>query len=236
MLRERPFELSEFVRYLASHEANGSDTLPPLSELSAELGIGVPALREQLEVARALGFVEVRPRTGTRRLRYDFLPALRQSVGYAIALDEAYFETYADLRKHVEAAYWHEAVRLLTDEDKARLQDILSRAWRRLKGNPIQIPHEEHKHLHLAIFSRLNNPFVHGLLQAYWEAYEAVGLNVYTDYDYLQEVWRYHQRMVDAVCAGDFEAGHTALLEHTDLIHHRAEEELDRQSTQGQAE
>lgn len=223
MLRERPFELSEFMRYLAAHQVNGSESLPPLSDLSAELGIGVSALREQLEVARALGFVEVRPRTGTRRLRYEFLPAVRQSVGYAIAMDEGYFERYADLRKHVEAAYWFEATPLLTAEDQARLQEILARAWKRLRGNPVQIPHEEHKQLHLAIFSRLDNLFVHGLLQAYWEAYEAVGLNVYTDLNYLQEVWQYHQKMVDAICAGDFAAGYQALVEHTDLIHHRPE-------------
>jgi DNA-binding FadR family transcriptional regulator len=181
----------------------------------------VSQLREQLEVARALGFVEVRPRTGTRRLRYEFLPALRQSVGYAIALDESYFEQFADLRKHVEAAYWFEAVRRLTPEDHARLQEILARAWGKLKGDPIQIPHEQHRQLHLAIFARLENPFVHGILQAYWEAYEAVGLNVFTDYRYLQEVWQYHQAMVDAICAGDFDAGYRALLEHTDLIHQR---------------
>lgn len=221
MLRERPLELSEFMRYLATHEVNGGGTLPPLTDLSAELGISVSALREQLEVARALGFVEVRPRTGMRRLRYDFLPALRQSVGYAMALDEGHFEQFADLRKHVESAYWFEAVRLLTNEDHARLKDILARAWSRLKGSPVQIPHEEHKQLHLTIFGRLDNPFVHGLLQAYWEAYEAIGLNVYTDYNYLREVWQYHQAMVDSICSGDFEAGYRALLEHTDLIHHR---------------
>jgi DNA-binding FadR family transcriptional regulator len=221
MLRERPFELSEFMRHLATHEANGSESLPSLTDLSAELGISVSALREQLEVARALGLVEVRPRTGTRRLHYHFLPALRQSVGYAITLDEGYFEHFADLRKHVEAAYWFEATRQLTPEDHARLQEILTRAWSRLRGTPVQIPHEQHRQLHLAIFARLENPFVHGILQAYWEAYEAVGLDVFTDYSYLQEVWRYHQAMVDAICAGDFEAGYKALMEHTDLINQR---------------
>jgi DNA-binding FadR family transcriptional regulator len=223
MLHERTIELSEFMRYLATHQADGNETLPPLAELSAQLGIGVAALREQLEVARALGYVEVRPRTGTRRLRFDFLPALRQSVGYAITLDEGYFERYSDLRKHVETAYWHEAVNLLTAADHARLHEILEHAWRRLGGDPIQIPHEEHKQLHLTIFSQLDNPFVYGILQAYWEAYEAVGLNVYTDLDYLREVWRYHQAMVDAICEGDFEAGYNALVEHTDLIHHRSQ-------------
>jgi DNA-binding FadR family transcriptional regulator len=223
MLRERPFELSEFMRYLAAQQVNGSGALPSLNQLSNELGISVSALREQLEVARALGFVEVRPHTGTRRLEYQFLPALRQTVGYAMALDVGYFEQFADLRKHIESAYWFEAVQLLTNEDHERLKNIITRAWSRLRGSPVQIPHEEHKQLHLTIFSRLENPFVHDLLKAYWEAYEAVGLNLYTDYNYLQEVWRYHQSMVDSICAGDFEAGYRALLDHTDLIHHRPE-------------
>ena len=75
MLRERlSIDISDFMRYLAAHDgAEGS--LPPLTDLSRELGISVAALREQLEVARALGLVEVRPRTGTRRLAYSFAPA-----------------------------------------------------------------------------------------------------------------------------------------------------------------
>jgi DNA-binding GntR family transcriptional regulator len=61
-----------------------------------------------------------------------------------------------------------------------------------------------------------------GILEAYWEAYEAVGLNVYADYEYLQEVWSYHQKMVDAICRGDFELGYQALVEHKDLLYHRS--------------
>lgn len=222
MLRDRIAQesLSEFLRYLAAHEQDETG-LPALTDLSRELGTSVASLREQLEVARALGLVEVRPRTGIRRLPYSFLPAVRQSLGYAMALDEDRFAAYADLRKHVEAAYWHEAVKKLTDEDQARLRSLMERAWAKLNGAPIQIPHDEHKQLHLTIFGRLNNPFVSGILEAYWEAYEAIGLNVFTDYQYLQEVWRYHQQMVDAICNQDYEAGYKALLEHTDLIYHR---------------
>jgi DNA-binding GntR family transcriptional regulator len=62
---------------------------------------------------------------------------------------------------------------------------------------------------------------VTGILEAYWEAYEAVGLNLYTDYDYQQKVWVYHQRMVDAIESGDYQAGYQALVEHKDLIYHR---------------
>jgi DNA-binding FadR family transcriptional regulator len=199
--------ISEFMRYLAAH-SQAEENLPALNSLSSELGVSVASLREQLEVARALGLVEVRPRTGIRRLPYRFLPALRQSLSYAMALEDANFQRFADLRKHVEAAYWHEAVQKLMPEDHEKLHGLIERAWNKLDGRPIQIPHEEHKQLHLTIYGRLDNLFVSGILEAYWEAYESIGLNVFTDYNYLREVWGYHQKMVDSICGGDFDAGY----------------------------
>lgn len=222
MLKERfSSDLSEFLRYLATHEEveNG---IPPLKDLSVKLKVSLASLREQLEVARALGLVEVRPRLGTKRREYSFTPAIRQSLSYALALNNDHFREYSELRNHVESAFWHKAVQKLTEEDKQELQNLVARAWEKLKSNPIQVPHEEHRDLHLKIYSRLENPFVTGILEAYWEAYEAVGLNVFAGgYEYLQEVWQYHQKMVEAICSGNYEAGYEALTQHTDLLYHR---------------
>jgi DNA-binding FadR family transcriptional regulator len=217
--RINPDSLSEFLRYLAQHGDENGQQLPALSDLSRELGVSIASLREQLEVARALGLVEVRPRTGTKRLPYSFTPAVRQTLDYAITYDKNNFEAFADLRQHVEIAYWYEAVGLLTLEDHDNLRNLVSRAWEKLRGNPIQIPHEEHRELHLGVYRRLNNPFVTGLLEAYWGAYEAVGFNFYTDLNYLEEVWHYHQKMVDGICNQDFDSGYKALNDHTDLIY-----------------
>ena len=222
MLRERISpDISEFLRYLAAHpEAESS--LPSLSDLSKELGVGVPALREQLEVARALGLVEVKPGTGIRRKVYSFTPAVRQSLRYALALNDDHFRKFAEMRNHLEASYWHEAVGRLTEKDKEELQAIVTSALGKIHRAPVQVPHEEHRKLHLLIFSRLENPFVTGVLEAYWEAYEAVGLNVFVGgYEYLQEVWQYHQQMVESICSGKFEIGYDALVKHTDLLYHR---------------
>jgi DNA-binding FadR family transcriptional regulator len=222
-----PLELnSEFMQYLASignGDTPGKDPvqLPSLVELSKQLGLSVSALREQLEVARAMGLVEVRPRTGIRRLPYSFLPAVRHSLSYAIKLDRSYFDAFSDLRNQIEAAFWNQAVQQLTTEDHTVLRFLMEKAWEKLRGNPIQIPHTEHRQLHLCIFGRLGNPFVQGILEAYWDAYEAVGLNVFADYHYLVEVWEYHHKMVDAIISGDPEAGFQALEEHKDLLYHR---------------
>src|SRR5215208_5875220 len=129
MLRERFIpDISEFLRYLATHQEvdNG---LPPLKQLSIELRVGLASLREQLEVARALGLVEVRPRLGMKRRDYSFTPAIRQSLGYALALDDEHFRKYSELRNHVESAFWYEAVRKLTEADKQELQSLVRRAW-----------------------------------------------------------------------------------------------------------
>jgi DNA-binding FadR family transcriptional regulator len=223
MLRDRLSpEISEFMRYLATH-SEVDDGLPSLKDLSDQLGLSLASLREQLEVARALGLVEVRPRLGTRRREYTFAPAVRQSLQYALALNDEHFRKYSELRNHVEAAFWFEAVVKLTDTDKVELQTLVARAWEKLRGVQIQVPHEEHRALHLSIYRRLENPFVTGILEAYWDAYETVGLNVFAGgYEYLQEVWRYHEKMVASICNGDYKAGHEALTAHTDLLYHRS--------------
>jgi DNA-binding FadR family transcriptional regulator len=216
---------SEFIQYLITTSQEGQpDRLPPLSEISQTLGISVARLREQLEVARALGMVEVRPRTGIRRLPYNFLPAVRQSLSYCLELDPDCFYPFADLRTHIEAAYWGTAVCKLTGEDHTILRNLVAAAWEKLRGTPVQIPHVEHRELHLTVFRRLGNPFVLGILEAYWEAYEQFGLNLYTDYHYLEQVWNYHQKMVDAICQGNFDEGYQALVEHTGLIRYRHSE------------
>ena len=217
---------TEFLDYLVASTQNNqaeadSKQLPSLQEMSKEIGVSVATLREQLEVAKVLGLVEVRPRTGIRRLPYTFSPAVRQSLSYAIQIDLRHFDEFSDLRNQIEAAYWDHAVRLLTPEDHANLQSLVELAWRKLRGQPVQIPHIEHRRLHLGIYHRLQNPFVNGILEAYWDAYEAVGLNLFADYAYLTEVWTYHQQMVDAIHQGNPRAGFQALIEHKDLLHHR---------------
>lgn len=211
---------SEFFNYLVEHTQDqpNNKQLPSLNVLSNELGVSVASLREQLEVAKALGLVEVRPRRGIKLLPYTFLNAVWQSVSFAIHVDRKYFDMFADLRKHIELAFWYEAVSALTAEDKADLQALVAKAVDKLRGTPIMIPHEEHREFHLLIYRQLGNPFVTGILEAYWNSYEAIGLSVFTDLRYLEGVWEYHRKMAEAISNSDYEAGYQALIDHADLL------------------
>ena len=210
---------SEFLRYLLTNGCEPGARLPSLDEISGEIGISVGKLREQFEVARMLGLVEASPRRGIRCLPYDFRPAVRLSLMVALALEPGAFRSFSTLRIHLETAFWEEAVALLTDEDKAHLHELVAQAKAKLNNERAQIPFAEHRAFHLGIFCKLENPFVLGLLEAYWDAYDAVELSTYADYSYLHGglgLSPAHRRCL--VTPSDYTAGKEALIQHMRLI------------------
>jgi DNA-binding GntR family transcriptional regulator len=139
----------------------------------------------------------------------------------ALALDKEYFDAFSSLRVHLEVGFWDEAVALLEPEDHAHLRALVRSAFNKLHQARVQIPYPEHRDLHLTIYSRLDNPFVTGLLAAYWDGYEFVELNTYADYSYLKRVWQYHERIVEAICQREYGLGKQLLIEHMGLLSSR---------------
>ena len=203
---------SELLQYLVANGVPVGERVPTLTELSDALGISVGKLREQLEVARHLNIVSVRPRKGIRREPFDFRPALLTSLLFGLATDEATFRQFSQLRQAVETGFWLEAVAQLTPADIENLRALVSRAWAKLRGNPPHIPNQEHREFHLSFFARLDNPFVKGLLEAYWDAYDAVEITAFASYQYWLDVWNYHEKIVDALCANEFDQGRQLLV------------------------
>jgi DNA-binding GntR family transcriptional regulator len=159
-------------------------------------------------------------------LPYSFTPAVTKSLAYAVSINKDTFRQFSDLRNHIETSYWYQAVSSLTADDIETLKNIVQRAQKKLQSAPIQIPHPEHCLLHLTIYSRLDNIFVQGILEAYWYIYEAIGLNVYEDQKYLERVWVFHQQMVDSIAEGDFLSGYQALIAHMDLLFQREQKNV----------
>ncbi|HSM23239.1 MAG TPA: hypothetical protein VK856_00055, partial [Anaerolineaceae bacterium] len=98
--------LSELLKYFSDRSTKGDVQIPSLPALSKKLKISIASLREQLEVARVLGFVDVRPRTGIRLLPYSFTPSLLLSISYALSISNNFFDQFRDLRNHLESSYF----------------------------------------------------------------------------------------------------------------------------------
>jgi DNA-binding FadR family transcriptional regulator len=224
LLSAPQFDLdSDLLNYIVTSGFQPGDRLPSINELQEadKLGVSASKVREQLEVARALGLVEVRSKTGMRLQEYDFAPAVRLSLFYALATNLHNFELFSAVRTHLEVAFWNEACALLTADDMDEMRGYIDEARAKLNSQWIHIPNQEHRAFHLAVFKHLENPFVLGLLEAYWDAYDAVERHRYTEYAYMQKVWDYHERILNGICAGDFEASKAAFIEHTHLLRYQ---------------
>ncbi|MCA9949289.1 MAG: FadR family transcriptional regulator [Anaerolineales bacterium] len=209
---------SPFLKYIIAKQFAPGERLPTLNEISDELGVSIGKLREQLEVARSLGLVSVRPRLGIQREVFDFNQIVLEGMLFSLATEETSFKQVSQLRQVIEIGFWHKAVVLLTSADKEQLRTLIAQAWLKLRGEPAHIPNSEHRAFHLTIYSRLDNPFVQGLLSAYWDAYDASELTRFASYDYWIRVWTYHERIVAALCDNNFDAGLILLQEHFALL------------------
>lgn len=213
------------LQYIIDKELTSSGGEPvklsPMDDLAHELGVSRGKLREELVAVEAYGVVEMRPGDGTYVCPFDFYTAIRTLVLYGTACDWKHFDHFYKLRVQIEIGFWEEAVGRLTEEDKQALQHILEHAERKLKASWAEIPHREHRDLHLFVFRRLENEFVQGLLKAYWDTYEAVGMHRYFDYAYYEKIWAGHRKMVEAIVAGKLEEGKQAMTEHFVLLEDR---------------
>ncbi len=225
------------LQYIIDEGLLGEDgepvKLPPLDRLASELGVSRGKLREELIAAEAYGMIDMRPGDGTYIRPFDFYAATRPLILYAIASDRRNFDHFYRLRARLEVAFWDDGVRALGPAEHDRLERILRRAERKLKGTPVEIPHEEHRIFHVLIFSRLDNSFAQGLLKAYWDAYEAVGLHRYFDFSYYERMWASHRAMVQAILDERYEEGKQTLIEHFTLLADRLQEEKEREGPGG---
>src|SRR4051794_5017098 len=125
---------SDLLKYIVEEGFQPGDRLPTINELQEDdrLGISISKVREQLEVARALGLVEVKSKTGMKMKPYSFSPAVRLSLFFALAQDQHNFELFGEVRNHIEVAFWNEACERLLDEDKQVMRECLLKAQAKL--------------------------------------------------------------------------------------------------------
>ena len=110
------------------------------------------------------------------------------------------------------------ACALLNEADLDIMQGCIDSANQKLDSPPIHIPNPEHRQFHLTVFKHLKNTFVLGILEAYWDLYEEVGVNRYMDFSYLRKVWDYHSIILQHIRRGQFDDARLAFIEHTSLL------------------
>ncbi len=209
--------LSPVLEFIAD-ATRQDEPIPSIPELSSQLRISTASVREQLEVPKELGFVDVRTRTGIQKHDFCLTRPLTLCMTYGLRIDPDLFQEYASLRRQLEIAYWYEACALLEKFHIQELQELVERAFWKINQTPVVIPTLEHRKFHLTIYHPLNNRVLNSVLETYWDLYEASQLQFYRNHEYLETVWSYHRQILDAIASKAYEKGYEALVTHFDLM------------------
>lgn len=213
------------LSYLAISAKEGK-SIPSIAQLSNDLGLSTASLREQLEVARQLEFVEVKTRTGIQTSSFSAAPAICLAYRYGLELEPDLIWDIISVRQHLELSYWQEAVVHLTKKDVQYLSELIESAFSKISSQPVVIPIEEHKEFHLSIYRSLDNCFLNGLLEAYWQIYQETEVRVYSDKTYLESIWAYHRKIQQAIAAKEYDLGYQALMTHFEIVRTQRKAEL----------
>lgn len=208
---------NKLLQYLADAGRFNWD-IPSISELSRLLGMSTASVREQLEVARSLGIVEVKPRLGIQKLPYSLNSVLTLSLRYGVQMEPGLSDEVAELRKHLEQAYWYEAVAQLKAEDLQYLNAIVDEAMRKVHNTPVLLPRQEHREFHLGIYRPLGNGLLYSLLESFWDLFTESEISIYADQTFLENTWVWHRKMLVAIEKHEYEQGYEALCIHFDAV------------------
>lgn len=212
----KPAKLA-LLSYLAKIVKEGK-SIPSIAQLGKELGLSNAAVREQLEVARQLELVEVKTKTGIQVSPFSINPAICLASKYGIEINPELLWDLLSVRQHLELAYWQEAVVKLSNEDVEYLGSLVESAMTKIGKRPLVAPIQEHREFHLSIYRPLNNTYLNGILEAYWDLFHESEVRLYNDHTSLINVWNHHQKIYQAIVAKQYEVGYQALRTHFELV------------------
>ena len=143
----------QIQRLIASGALKPGDRLPAERELAAKFGVGRSSLRDAIRTLEVMGIVESRQGSGTvvRDLSTDSLVVPLASV---LAHKRGLVVELLDVRRMIEPALAARAAANATEEELARLEDIVRRQAEKVRRGEPSIEEDSEFHYTIALAAR----------------------------------------------------------------------------------
>ncbi len=143
----------QIQRLIANGALSPGDRLPPERELAAKFGVGRSSLRDAIRTLEVMGIVESRHGAGTvvRDLSTDSLVVPLASV---LAHKRELVAELLDVRRMIEPALAARAAANATEEELARLEDIVRRQAEKVRRGERSIEEDSEFHYTIALAAR----------------------------------------------------------------------------------
>lgn len=164
--------------------------------LAEELGVSRNPVRESIRALEATGLIEVFPRRGA----------------YVVDVDPTDLAQLLEVRAVLEAHAAGQAAALRNEEDMAELDRCLAQGSAASARDDLIAAAECHRDFHIAIEKASANPYIGTTANPLRQRTELVFSMLSDSRGMLS--WEEHQRMRDAIAAGDAESAAASALDH----------------------
>lgn len=208
--------LRELVRSIVTGELAPEDVLPPEAELSTEFGVSRTVIRETMKRLQEKGMVQVVQGRGTHVLPHTTWNVLDPLVLATMISNDRTLGVLDDLsvvRGALEAAMAASAAEAVNDQARAQLQDRLALMTETI--NDSAAFRDADVQFHLTVMELSENALAENIARTL--IVHAVDSDRYTGVDparAFELTIEEHERIVEAISAGDREAARVAMGEH----------------------
>ena len=201
--------------YIIEHGLGIGDVLPPENTFSKQLGVSRNILREALGRYRILGILESRQKVGSVIIRLFPDDPYRCFFPFLERQGPVMHAKLAEFRSCLETGAAIAMVRNVTDEDLARLEEILQP----LKATKdLQLRHKLEVRFHETLLRSAHNDFINSLIPlaiSFLSNRSLITGKLYTQKRYMKMLGDSHQRIFDALKARKLKALQRELMTHT---------------------
>lgn len=196
----------ELGAQIADGRLKAGDSLPTEAELSRQHGVSRTVVREAVRLLAAKSLVSVGPKVGTRvqaEHEWNMLDADVMQWHLKAERRQPFVEALYEMRIVNEPAASRLAARRITAQDRDRLREALCGMRDNPRGSPELIAADIA--FHRIILEASGNPLLRSL-GALIEKSLSISFSLSWRQNPQDETVRQHERVCDAICAGDEEA------------------------------
>jgi DNA-binding FadR family transcriptional regulator len=233
----RPPRLHEAVEayleeMILSRQYQPGDSLPSEHEMAAQLEVSRTVVRDAIRALTTKGLVGIRHGVGT-----FVTDSGREKLAEALALslrrgDYSPWELY-QVRRGLEMVVVELAVETATEEQIAEMRMALNRHHEQQMGRHVPDGVDEHIRFHQLMVRSTGNRVLMDLLDpiTVFRVPESQHLPYASSTAaFLEEYFRVHEAIVDAVERRDLEAARLAMLKHLEVVGERAQRATEEQT------
>jgi len=196
-------------------EKRFGDRLPSERELAARFEVSRPLLREALATLEAMRVIERRPQSGIflrETAREASLDAMVLEAGLGIPMTQAEVKSLNEFRTILEVQAVALACERRTEADIAALETILADTRKRIASR--QSTAEQDARFHLAVFAAAKNQYLMRAAHPFYLASRQRRERYFMHASNRQKSLAQHQKIRDAIAAGDARAARARMDEH----------------------